>query len=140
MAATSPRWIANGNIRPSRFVQPDATKDFTVLEVDTAGTDKIVGVSQAGVRRSPGVDGEDTYAAHQNELLQVHGPGEECLVEAGAAVVRGDWLKADSQGRAIPVTFTETANTFVGGFALEFATGAGSKFRMLVNLACIRPA
>ena len=140
MPSRSPRFIASGNIRPSRFVQPDVTNDFTVLEVDTADTDNLFGISQEGKRRPPGVDGEDNFAAHAGETVHVYGLGEECLLEAGAAVTRGAYLKSDNQGRGVAVTFAETANVRVGAQALESAAAAGVLIRVVIVNFVVRPA
>jgi len=139
MPLNAPAFIANGTIRPSRFVKIDATKDHAVLEA-AAQTDRIIGIAQPGTQDAPGVVGSGTEAAAAGEQLLVYGEADVCLLEAGAAIVRGDVLKSDAQGRGTPVLFSETANIFFGARALESAAAAGEKIRVVVSLGTARPA
>src|SRR5262245_29233916 len=135
MSSTNPAYIARGTINPSRFVRISTTAghNFSVVQA-AAATEKIVGVSQEGFRDPPGVLGSGAAAALDGHTLKVYGGGDVALIEAGAAITQGDWLKADAQGRAVTVAFTLGAGTIhAGGFALEAAGGVGELIRMYVE-------
>lgn len=61
MADTSPSFIANGNIYPSRFVKLDSTANFRVLQCSNP-SDRILGVSQPGTYAPPGLVGQTAPA------------------------------------------------------------------------------
>lgn len=125
MAANAPAYIASGNINPCRFVKADATKDFHVLQC-TGTSDKPVGISQVGTHQPPGVTGSDGFAAHSGETLEVFGPGDQCLLEAGGTIAAGDHLGPDTSGRGVTATVDPTC-----AMALEAATGAGVFIRVV---------
>jgi hypothetical protein len=126
-----PKFRANGTIAPAVFVKIDVTADNMVVQA-TAGS-KISGVSQEGMRRTPGLPGSDnTIAAVAGDEIDVFAPGEVCMLTAGAAVVRGDYLKSDANGLAVPTTTGGTA--FYGAEALESASGINVKFQARVLL------
>jgi hypothetical protein len=135
MPSRSPRFIADGNINPSRFVKIESagTTGYEVLQA-AAGTDRPIGISQEGTRQPPGVIGSDGYAAHQGETLQVYGEGEEALLTIGSGgVTQGDYLKSDASGQGVTVAFTLGSGTiFYGAVALETAN-AGELARVLVK-------
>jgi len=119
--------IANGNIKPYRFVKLDTTTIGRILQA-TAGS-QIWGVSQLGTRWPPWGPLDDGYAAVAGESLNVFGPGDltgfNILVKAGqnATIGIGNKLKSDSDGCAIPTT---TAGDEYGAIALRSGTGGAS--------------
>lgn len=116
--------VANGNIKPYRFVRLDTTATGRVVQAGAG--EKIWGVSQKGTRLPPLSDGiislDDGYAAIAGESLNIFGPGEggmEVLVMCGTvAVTAGDRLKSGTDGEAI-TTVTDTQE--VGAIALRSA-------------------
>ena len=95
---------SGGNINPSRIVKVSTAADNTVL-ISAAATSPNIGVSQMGSRRAPGTGDDDGYAAIAGENIGVYGPGSGLSpVELGGTVTRGDFLTADSAGRAIATT------------------------------------
>jgi hypothetical protein len=135
MSARSPRFIADGNINPSRFVKIESagTTGYEVLQA-AAATDRPIGISQEGTRQPPGVVGSDGYAAHAGETLQVYGEAEEALLTIGSGgCTQGDYLKSDGSGQGVTVSFTEgTGLLFYGAVALETAN-SGELARVLVK-------
>jgi hypothetical protein len=131
MSLRSPRYIAGGTIEPSRIVKIDATAahPFTVIAATTPATDKMVGISQEGTRKTPGVFA-DTYAAADNEHLQVYGPGHECLLKLGGTVTQGDYVTAGAAGVGVAAGTVGTVN--VVGFALENGV-SGDLIRVFVH-------
>ncbi len=133
-----PQFKAGGTIAPSRFVVADASADHQVIEPGSASLVfnsatiapsycTILGVSQVGMKRTPGLAGSDvTVAAASGDVIQVYSLGDICPVQAGGTIIRGDLVGVNSgtDGKAVSITFT--AGTFagkaVGGIALESAT------------------
>jgi hypothetical protein len=69
----------------------------------------------------------------------VAGLGSMCYVEAGATVTAGQYLKSDSQGRAVPVATSGTTVQNYGAIALQGGS-SGEKIRVLVIIGKVRPA
>jgi hypothetical protein len=130
--AHCPNFLANGNILPSRFVVADTTGDFLVVQA-TDATHGILGVSQDGTDQPPGVTGSGSNAAQTGESLQVFCDGDEALITAGGTITEGDYLVSDTSGRAVTATLTSTGIQYIGGRALQAATGAGQLIRMFVH-------
>ena len=107
----TPVFRANGNIGPSLFVKIDTTADHMLLQAGSG--DQPIGISQVGMKRTPGLAGSDTTIAAAQ--------GDVCQITAGAAVTRGDLLKADASGRGI----TAGSGDLCGAVALESASGVG---------------
>jgi hypothetical protein len=92
---------ANGNITPASFVKLDTSGDGLVA-LAGAG-EKVVGVSQAGTRRTPYESLDDGYAAIAGEDLEVFGIGEECWLQIAGTITQGDRLKSDASGYGVAV-------------------------------------
>lgn len=122
-------FIAGGNIRVCRFVEPgantDGTTDFKVTEANGAN-DKIWGIAQEGTRAAP-LDGVTAYAAIDGDSLEVFMPGEECLLEIGGTVADGAYLASTNAG----LGDTATADQTYGARALE-AGVSGDRIRVRV--------
>lgn len=126
-----PKFRAGGTIGPSLFVKLDTTADNQVLQ-GTANS-KLIGVSQEGMKRTPGLPGSDTtIAAEITDEIDVFGEGDVCMLTTGAAVVRGDWLQSDAAGKAIAAA--GAGEHFVGAIALESAGAADVKIQAVVAL------
>lgn len=124
-----PKFIAGGTIAPARFVMVSTAADNTALQA-TANA-KLIGVSQEGMKRTPGLAGsDDTIAAEANDEIDVFGEGDVAMLTTGAAVVRGDWLQADAAGKAIAAA--GVGAHFVGAVALESAGAADVKIQVQV--------
>jgi hypothetical protein len=129
---------AGGNILPSRFV-----KLTSAAMVTQAGdNEEIIGVAFEGTQKAPLRDYVSTpYAAEPGQSVAVYSTGEVCLVEAGTTISAGNLLKSDSQGRAIPIATSGTVIQNYGAVALDAATAAGEKVRVLVlPFGKVRPA
>jgi len=129
---------AGGNITVSRFV----TLASTGMVVQSGDNHDIIGVAFEGTQRAPLQDMVTTvFAAETGQSVAVYSVGEVCLVEAGAAISAGALLRSDAQGRAVPIATTGTTIQNYGAIALEPATAAGQKIRVLVvPLSKVRPA
>lgn len=87
--------IANGNIKPMRFVMPDTSVDNRVIVAAT--TTMPCGISQQGTRRPPYDTLDDGYAAIAGEDVQVFDmPGEPARLALSGTVAAGDLLKPDA--------------------------------------------
>jgi hypothetical protein len=116
--------MANGDIRPSRFVQVDSSADHKGIEA-TANV-PVIGVSMESSNYPPLSDLSITVlAASAGQYFKLYGSGEQCLVEAGAAITRNNKLKSMADGRAEPIATTGTTLQHWGAIALESAAAAG---------------
>ena len=115
MPLYSPAFTASADVNASRFVK--ISGDFQVAECDAG--QKVIGVSQEGTQFPPGVaEGlggtTNTLAAKSGRTLKVFGLADICVVLAGAAITAGDFVGADTDGKATPLTEGN-----VGGIALQ---------------------
>jgi hypothetical protein len=116
--------MANGDIRPSRFVQVDSSADHKGIEA-TANV-PVIGIAMESSNYPPLSDLSITVlAASAGQYFRMYGAGEQCLVEAGAAITRNDKLKATANGRAEPIDSTTTTLQHWGAIALSSAAAAG---------------
>ena len=107
--------VANGNIAPSRFVKLDTTAEGFVLQCGAG--DQIYGISQPGTRNAPYGALDDGFAAIKGNTLSIYGPPEKDVpLELGASVTRGQYLKADVNGKGIA---TAAATDIAGAIALD---------------------
>lgn len=110
--------IATGDIYPARFVKAGAG-GFSVTQC--GANDPVFGVSQFGTNGPPIPGVTFDKAATVGQTLRVHKPGEQCFVQAGAAITSGNRLKADADGKGIPLAGGTTAEQF-GAVALQDAS------------------
>lgn len=100
-------------------------KETYCVKVDTA-TDKQAALC-TGVNNEIVVGVIYSGKAHGSSLYDLNNTAQ-IVMEAGAAITRGDRLSAGTDGRVIPTA----ANKTVVGTALEAATAAGDKVWMQV--------
>ena len=133
----SPNFKAAGNVPPSRFVAVATVSDNAV--VLASANERLIGIAQEGGREPPLPSVSTIYAGQDTDNMHVYGLSEECLLELGDAVAKGDRLKADSVGRGVPIATSGTTLQNVG--AIAFSTGTtGDKIRVQVVLMPERPA
>jgi hypothetical protein len=134
MPLYNPAFTASGNIKPARFVK--ISGEFTVDQC-TDGTSgegtPVIGVSQEGSFAPPGIaetmGSTPTYwAAPSGKTLKVFGLGDVCVVVAGASILAGNFVKSDSDGRAVPAS----SGDYSGGVALQ-SVASGEKCLIQVN-------
>lgn len=124
-------------IYPSRFVKIDAGYDSCVLQAST--NDSSYGISQEWQQDAP-IPSETTGdAASSGELIKIYDEGEECWLELGGTVVRGDRLKPDSDGKGVVVATTGTTIQNIGAVALQSGS-SGQLIRVTVRRYSERPA
>ncbi len=139
MSQPTQRIVAGGNILPFRFVKPDTTADHQGLQASANA--EIIGVAGEETKFAPLSDLVTTNNhAESGDTVNLHGPGGEALVEAGAAFAAGTRLKADSVGRAVAIATSGTTVQEYGGRSQEAAAAAGEKIRINVEPGSIRPA
>ena len=137
--------MANGDIRPCRFVKMDTTsaKDHMALEADT--NEKVVGISDDGTNYAPltGLPGGATItalAAEADQHFKAHGMGTHgCLLELGGTVTAGDYIKSDADGKGTTIATTGTTLQRYGAFALESGVD-GEMIPVIVILGSERPS
>jgi hypothetical protein len=131
MPSNSPNFVAQGNIRPSRFVKIDTANDNGVLEADAG--ERTIGISTEAGNEPPLPSVSTIYAGIDNQPMAVYGLGETCLLELGDTVTRGDRLKSDADGCG--VTASSSGNLF-GAIALS-SGAVGEKIRVQVQQGAV---
>ncbi len=128
MPNTSPRLVAGGDIKPSRFVM--ISTDNTGIQA-TGAADDVIGISMEGTNKAPKSDDlSEPLAATTGQYFKLYGDGDECLITAGAAITAGARLTSDADGRGV----TATAANASGAIALEAAAAADELVRVQVNI------
>lgn len=131
---------ATSIIYPMTFLVQDTTADFAVKTAVAPGA-RIIGVSQAGPKQTPGLieaisgtapaNGEP--AANIGDGVGIFGLGDVCLIEVGsAAVTAGAFLKNDGNGKAI----TAVSGNYYGAYAWQ-AGQPGEKIQCQVQLGTV---
>lgn len=132
MPNTSPNVIANGNIRPSRFVKMDttnnaATSGLCVLEADA--NEAVIGVAQEGGRETPLPGVTTVYAGIAGDPLKIYGDGDDCLVCLAGTVNAGDRVESDADGCAVAALSNANSVRNVGGIMME--PGVSGEYRRM---------
>lgn len=104
-----------GNIAPSRFVKLGTTAG-TILQCGAG--ESPWGISTPSTRRAPLSGWDDGYAGISGDgAINVFGPGDdEALLELGATVAYGAFLKSDADGKG---TTASSDKDNVGAIALS---------------------
>jgi len=126
--------IAGGTIYPSRFITPDTSDDHEAIQATANAI--IIGVSGQGTNYPPidEIITDPQPHATIGQHVEVISDGDICILEAGSAITMANpRLKADSVGRAVPIETTGTTIQNYGAIALEAASAAGEKIRVLVT-------
>ena len=115
---------AGATLAPSSFVSLSTASDNVVIQ-STSGQ-AAAGVTQIGMRLTPGVSGSDnTQAATSGEAIMLYGLGDVAEVRVGsvASVGNNAPVTSDTNGFARPAT--SSTGDFVSGRATQSgATGA----------------
>ncbi len=115
-------FTANGTIRVGRFVKIDPADNNSILECDA--NERTIGISQMGGRAAPipDVSADPPEAAQAGEQCNVHLNGEDCLLYLGTGgVTAGGLLKADADGKGVPLAETAALKEECGAIAMETA-------------------
>ena len=119
---------ASGNIAPSRFV-----KKTDAYKVGQCGAGEVaIGISQQGSHDTP-IPGASTLAAEAGDPIAVYDEKENCLLDAGAAVADGAYLKSDANGKGITAT---TGNQYFA-VAERGASAADEKMQVIVRFGIV---
>lgn len=128
------KWVAGGNITPSRFVAQNTSYDSTVDNASSANQ-RCLGVSQTGTRKAPGTGADDGYAAIAGEPVQVYLPGDIAPLQIGSGgVTRGQLIKTDASGNGVAAATTGQTLQWVHAQALE--SGASGE---IINVLVLPP-
>lgn len=118
--------VAAGDIGKSRFVTLDTSNDFRVDESNA--NEMPFGISQEFANDAPSTASASSEAATSGETIGIYGQGEECFLECGTTITRGDILRPDADGKAL----VTAAGQKYGAFALESGTSS-ELIRVVVN-------
>lgn len=135
---SSPHLMANGDIRPARFVElQNASGQARAIEANA--NEKVIGISMNGTNKAPIPDVTSTNAAESGQHLRVHVQGEETLLELGGTVAAAAFIKSDADGKGVAALTTGTVTQEIGAVALESGV-SGELIRVKVQLHRHRPA
>lgn len=138
MRSTTPSLVAGGDIYPCRFVKISSAANYKGLQA--TANDVLIGVSHEGTNYPPLSDQSvSTKHAKSGQPIGMYGEGDECLLEIGDTVVRGNRLKADTNGKGVPILTTGTTIQNVGAIAQESGS-SGERIRVQVRFESVRPA
>lgn len=119
---------ASGDISPSRFVTKSGS--YTVAQ-STAGA-VAIGVSGEGSQDTP-IPGASPLAAQSGDPVRVYSDTDNCLLDAGAAVADGAYLKADANGKGI----TAASGERYYAVAERGAGAADEKMQVLIRFGIV---
>lgn len=103
-----PGMTAAADVNICRFTKISA--DFKVIQCVAGDTADFV--SREFVKAAP-MTGASTLAGANGDPVQLAGEGEVCELEVGGAVVAGNWLKPDANGRGVVCTAGDKASARV---------------------------
>ena len=130
--------MANGDIRPARFVE--LQNDSGVAKaIEANANEKVIGISQDGTNTAPIPGITSTNAAESGQTLRVHVEGEETLLELGGTVAAAAFVKSDGDGKGVAALTTGTVTQEIGAVALESGV-SGDLIRVKVQIHRHRPA
>lgn len=136
MANTPPVLTASGTIRQCRFVK--VSGNFTGAEADA--NERVIGISYQSSRTAPLNDLAPTSDhAISGDQIQMYGLGDVCLLEYGATVVAGEYLKSDADGKGVPIATSGTTPQYAGAIALD-GGAAGERRQVFVVLTGVSHA
>lgn len=138
MSQTPQRIIATGNVAPFRLITPSTTAEHAGAQA--GANEPIIGASGQGTKFAPIPEVTTQWHAQAGDPIDLRGPGEEALVEAGAAIDPGTLFKADTNGKAVPVATTGTTNQQYGGRTEQGAADEGELIRVIIEPGIFRPA
>lgn len=112
-------FMANGNIKASRFVKIDTTVNNAVLQCST--NQATIGISQEGTKYPPASDQTNVYAAEQYDNIEVYADGtDECLLCLGTGgAYAGAYLVSDSDGCGTIAATTGATAQLIGAVAMQ---------------------
>lgn len=137
MPNTPPNFMAEGTIRPSRFVKIGTVED-KALEADA--NDIVIGIAMESTNQPPLEDLVTTQiAANAGQHFRMYGDGDVCFIEVGETVAPGDRLKSDAEGVGMKILTTGTVIQHFGARVLESGV-IGELVRVQVLIGSERPA
>lgn len=137
MANTPPNLRAGGTIRPCRFVKISGNN----IGSEADANERVIGISYQSGKYAPLNDLVTTnpHTDSTEDLIQLYGPGDICLLEYGGTVTANDRLKSDADGKGVAIATSGTTIQHFGAVALEGGS-SGEKRRVFVLIGSERPA
>jgi len=120
MSGNNPSYVAGADLATSIFVKFAATGVSNTVHPAADGDAPMMGVTNEGSREAP-IPSITPLAAKSGETCAVYGLGETCEIKVGASAIdAGDFLMADSDGKATPAT----TGKYYGAVALADAAAS----------------
>lgn len=138
MAIGSPHLMANGDIRPARFVEIQNASGIAKA-IEANANERVIGISHDGTNTAPIPGVTSDKAAESGQGLQLHVEGEECLLELGGTVTAGAFVKSDGDGKGVIALTTGTVLQEIGAVARDNGA-SGEKIRVKIQIHRHRPA
>jgi hypothetical protein len=138
MAIGSPHLMANGDIRPARFVELQRAAPIAKA-IEANANERIIGISMNATNKAPIPDISSTLAASAGQSLRLYIEGEECLLELGGTVNAASFIKSDADGKGVAALTTGTVLQEIGAVALEDGV-SGEFIRVKIQIHRHRPA
>ncbi len=136
MPSTPPQLMARGDIHTCRFVKIDPANDQSALEC--GANIRPIGISYEGSDYPPLSDVTvSDHAARDAGYMGLYGEGDICLIEVGDAVVRGNLLKADANGRGVPILTAGAVTEHYGCVVTQSGAASGEKVRCQVTIGAM---
>lgn len=126
-------WVANADINCARFVKLISGTKYRVAQA--VANDQVIGVSPQN-QRTPTIIGTlaaTTLAASAGESIDIELQTSLAWVEVGSAVVEGEWVKSDANGRAVPIATSGATKQMVAGLCLVGAANANELALIQLN-------
>ncbi len=126
-------WVANGDINCARFVKLISGTKNRVVEADA--NDQVFGASTQNQRAATitGLLTATTLAAIAGESLDIETMGALAWVQVGSAVVEGEWVKSDADGKAVPIATSGATKQMVAGLCVQGAANANELALIQIN-------
>ena len=135
---SSPHLMANGDIRPARFVELQ-NDSGQAKAIEANANEIVIGISQDGTNTAPIPGITSSNAAESGQTLRVHIEGEETLLELGGTVAAAAYIKSEADGKGVAALTTGTVTQEIGAVALESGV-SGEFIRVKVRCHRHRPA
>ena len=138
MAIGSPHLMANGDIRPARFIELQAAGGVAKA-IEANANERVIGISVNATNKAPIPGITSTLAAEAGQSVRLHVEGEESLLELGGTVYAASMLKSDGDGKGVVALTTGATLQEIGAVALEDGV-AGDFIHVKVQIHRHRPA
>lgn len=121
--------VAGGAIEAASFIKLSAAADYTALQAGS--NERTFGITVDAAQAAP-IPGASNDAAASGDLFRYFSVGDECLLQLGGTVTRGDMVISDASGFGVTAgAYASATPQYVGAEAMESGV-SGDKIRVRV--------